>query len=345
MKINKEKLVSLLVEKTSMEKEVVEKQLQQLIERIMDAAERGKALEIKEFGLFYFDESNELKFDPAEELSSEISFKYAGMKPVEINPERDTAFAAGKDVEEKKEEEKPEAESVFVPDEPEVDKKIDSTDKSDEADPPVKTPEKKAEPEKEKKKPAIKKSKDDSSSVINKVIISIAAILLITILVFGYIYYTDSIDTLSDAGEQPQPEQQLDPLPEDTPEMAESPEIIPEWEPEQPDEVTEEEETLMEPILEPQTTYGLMGEIVEEANDGYSIVVHSFNNEENARSSAAALNTDGYRVLVSSRSVNADSVWRVSVGQFQTLQNATEAARELPSPYNTQNFVQRIQIN
>ncbi len=346
MNINKEKLIDLLVEKTGMGKKDVEKQLEQLIARIMDAADRGKALEIKEFGMFYFDESDELKFDPAEELSSEISFKYAGMQPVEINPERDTAFTGGKSVEEQQDEKESKPEPAFITDEPVKSDEPGPSQKSEKPKEPKQPEEKKEKPKKEKKKESVKKSKKDSSSTINKVIFTIAAVLLLTILAFGYMYYTDSVDTLSEAGDQPQPEeQQLDPLPEETPEMAESPEMIPELEPESPDEVTNGEEELMEPIIEPQSTYGLMGEIVEEANDGFSIVVHSFNNEENARSSAAALNNDGYRVLVSARTVNADSVWRVSVGQFQTLQGATEAARDLPSPYNTQNFVQRIQIN
>ena len=63
MKIDKNKLIDLLVEKTEMGREEVEDQLDQLIERILDAAKRGKALEIKEFGVFYFDEEGELSFD------------------------------------------------------------------------------------------------------------------------------------------------------------------------------------------------------------------------------------------------------------------------------------------
>ena len=51
----------------------------------------GKALEIKEFGLFYFDEDGNLKFDPSRELSTEINFKYAGMEPVELKPPRGAA--------------------------------------------------------------------------------------------------------------------------------------------------------------------------------------------------------------------------------------------------------------
>ena len=93
MKIDRDKLVELLVEKTSMERSDVEVQLEQLIERILDAARRGKTLEIKEFGSFFFDEDGELKFDPSDELSTEISYKYAGMKPVVLKAERDSTIS------------------------------------------------------------------------------------------------------------------------------------------------------------------------------------------------------------------------------------------------------------
>src|SRR5690625_4111000 len=92
MKIDRERLVDLLVAKTSMERHEVEAQLEQLIERIVSATKRGKALEIKGFGTFYFDSDHELKFDPSRSLSTEISYKYAGMQPVELLPERDTSI-------------------------------------------------------------------------------------------------------------------------------------------------------------------------------------------------------------------------------------------------------------
>lgn len=339
MKIDKEKLVELLVERTSMGKEDIENQLEQLIERIRDAAERGKALEIKDFGLFYFDESDKLKFDPAEELSSEISFKYAGMKPVELNPERDTSF----DVVNQNDEE-------VVKDEPEEVPKLEREKE------PLFVPGKVDEPkEKEEKKPEpefVKKQKVTASSTsnsINTVILTLAAIILIAVLMFGYFYYTDTVDSLAGGETSPSIEQeQLEPIPEVTPEMDENPEVIPDMEQDIPDEVTEEAEPQAEietEQLEEQPIYGLMGSLMEEANDGYSIVIHSFNDEAYARSIAANLSNDGYRVLVSSRMVNADTVWRVSIGQFQTLNGAIQAAEDLPSPYNTQNFVQRIQIN
>lgn len=352
MKIDKEKLIDMLVDKTGMEKEAVENQLGQLISRITDAAERGKALEIKGFGLFYFDETNQLTFDASDELSTEISFKYAGMKPIELSPERDTSFIVDEDsvTEKKSEDDKvPDKESVFDPfdplkqDGPEDPPETDKTEIASEPEQPNDA-KKEVLPKKEKSG-AQKKAQKKSSNTINVMMITIAAIMLIAVLIGGYFYYTESVDSMTETGTQPSTEeQQLEPAPEETPEIAENPEVIPDMEQIDPNAVTEEpaEE---EPIPQEQSTYGLMGDVIDEANDGYSIVIHSFNDEENARSTAAGLNGDGYRVLVSSRSVSADTVWRVSIGQFQTLQNAVEAAGELPSPYNTQNFIQRIQIN
>src|SRR5690625_8010677 len=95
MKIDRERLVDLLVAKTSMERHEVEAQLEQLIERIVSATKRGKALEIKGFGTFYFDSDHALKFDPSRSLSNDISYECAGMQPVELLPERDTSTTLG----------------------------------------------------------------------------------------------------------------------------------------------------------------------------------------------------------------------------------------------------------
>ncbi len=84
MKIEKQQLVELLVVKTGLDKKSVEKQLEELVSRIKDAADRGKALEVKGFGLFYYSEVGDLKFDPSEEFKTEVNFKYSGMEPIEV---------------------------------------------------------------------------------------------------------------------------------------------------------------------------------------------------------------------------------------------------------------------
>lgn len=83
MKINREQLVELLAQKTGLQKETVEEQLSELIGKIKSAAEEGKHFEIEQFGTFHM-EDDELHFEPAEELYTEVNNKYAGMQPIEL---------------------------------------------------------------------------------------------------------------------------------------------------------------------------------------------------------------------------------------------------------------------
>ncbi|MDX1617791.1 MAG: SPOR domain-containing protein [Balneolaceae bacterium] len=83
MTIDREQLIQLLVSKTGFEREKVETQLSELINRIQKAAREGKSFEIEGFGTFSLDE-DELKFEPADELETEVNHKYAGMEPIEL---------------------------------------------------------------------------------------------------------------------------------------------------------------------------------------------------------------------------------------------------------------------
>jgi len=440
MKINKEKLIELLVDKTNMEKVEVEEQLQQLIQRIVDAAERGKALEIKEFGLFYFNESGDLTFDPSKELSTEINFKYAGMEPVELKPPRDSAsgdaVAATDEKEEPTskttkpaEESKPESDTdeddeglddIFglddmdeddeeiTAEEPEeepvskrpfetpadkVDREDDpfsgllgdassklsasdkgfkeessDSDDDDEVPPfpfikdskkdkgteePVdkstekvpeksspKTPKKSSPkvPVKVEKAPAPKAQKTAKPKTSSKPrrdpVMVVISVVLVFVLVAAAFFVIPGLLEESEPVEAPVETPAEEPLP---PTEADATNVL---EPVEPDEeITVEEEQVEEAL------YGLLGELVDDANDGFSIVLHSFRQEDVARIKAAELAADGFRVLVSERTVQGQTVWRVSVGQFPTIAEAQERAGDLPSPYNTDNFIQRIQTN
>jgi len=360
MKIDKQKLVELLVEKTRMEEEEVRSQLDQLIERIIGAAKRGKALEIREFGLFYFDESGELKFDPSDELSTEISFKYAGMKPVELKPERDTSF--------------PEAEEDDLED-------FDflSDINSDDSNVYPGTEEEKGvfadqeKPAEKKKSIPLKSSKFQAKKRSGSILWVFAAILVVAALVLAYLYFIGSLATTtqqpSPAVTQVEPEALNDMSEDDQSSSAgESNDVQPsETENQGQESETPEAEIEIESSVEPpediipsdpaeparetevsseeQPLYGLQGSVMEEANNGYSIVLHSFPEEANARTAAEELTRQGYRTIVNSRTVANRTMWRVSVGQFETLQDAQTATQNLPAPYNTQNFIQRIQIN
>ena len=337
MKIDKKKLIELLVEKTGMQKKEIESQMDLLTDRILDAAGRGKALEIKEFGLFYFDQNNELKFEASEELSTEISFKYAGMKPVELKPERNTGIPSEID--------------DFEPSESDNDISVlDKSEKKQEDFSYTKPAEKKSDPKpktpKTYKKPVTRK-KD------NSLVWGILAFLLV--LIIGGLYYfmqTDKTD-LAETTQQPVPEQQLSPTDPLT-DVAEPdpagldgegegdglPATDPDIEPEQ--EQTEPNEVLISEGQD-QSPFGLNGVWDETINDLYSIVVHSFYNEDRANEVATDFENNGYRAAVSARIVNELEVWRVSIGQFPTIEEAQNSASTLPEPYNNQNFIQRIQ--
>ncbi len=489
MKINRAKLIELLVDKTGMDADEIESQLKQLIDRILDAAERGKALEVKEFGMFYFDENGDLKFDPSDELSTEINFKYAGMEPVELKPARDQdsdaqandlsyeeeaddtedepASSTGSDmdeifgfnVEDQEEDEGPieddaegpdggalisppdkvdrdidpfsgllgdastkmkgsdagdekdedadkddpfsfiseeyeeseedkekeeemestptmgveededlESEPVFALDDEEMDldddfEDDDSDDLSkifDDPEPrpepvpeisesdeePVPEPEVVAAKATESKRESKSKVSKDKSEQRDPITMVISIGLIIILIVIGFLVIPslfESEDSGTEVVTDP-PEEQVESLPGEQEESSpeETQEDVTPAEPEQETEVTEEEPVQPEPE---QPVYGLMGDLVEEANDGYSVVLHSMQSEVRARSEAADLASDGYRVLVSPRLVQGSTVWRVSVGQFPTISEAQQAAAELPSPYSTNNFIQRIQTN
>lgn len=420
MKINKEKLIELLVDKTGMDQPSVEDQLDQLIKRIIDAAERGKALEIKEFGLFYFDENGDLKFDPAKELSTEINFKYAGMEPVELKPPRDSAVPeSDKEEEIKKEEidgpepavqeeksekeepaddifglekeEKSESENDFdeIEEPPSDSPIISKADKVERDQDPFsgllgdasskmgKKGEEKPEEEfqdqgnnleklfsgeadsefqdeeelfdevledegQDKEEPASVAPKPKENRTTKDPITVVMSVVLVFVLVAAGFFI---IPVLFQESEQPT-EEVTEQIPEEIM-QTDTPETLTPVEPVEESEVIEEvEEDVIPEEIEPERPrYGLTGSLVDSANDGFSIVLYSLASEENARAQASALAADNYRVIVNPRVVNNNTVWRVSVGQFPSIEAAQEVARELPEPYNSNNFIQRIQTN
>lgn len=366
MKIDKDKLVDLLVEKTEMGRDEVNNQLDQLIDRILDAAKRGKALEIKEFGVFYFDEEGELSFDPADELSTEISFKYAGMKPVELKPERDSSIseteedtdekATSEEAGEKSEKEKKEpAES----DAKDVDDSLYDPFAPEAMEPLEEPVEEKPTTNMEDIKPVsrrpVKKQKDLTGVFI------LIAIIIIVVAIGGYFYYIgtqpQNLEEQIPSAVQTDPgidetENIGDGSPAENEQADDSQELTGEMQTDVEQQITgqgSEEEIASDSGVSlsetDQPLYGLKGTVIEQANDGYSIVVHSFSSQDRAVTTADRLREDGYRVIITSRTVYEDSVWRVSVGQFETLADAQQATTQLPDPYNTQNFIQRIRIN
>lgn len=92
-----------------------------------------------------------------------------------------------------------------------------------------------------------------------------------------------------------------------------------------------------------QDMYGLRGVPVAEANNGFTIVVFSLSNENNARTKQRELANNGYRALMAAvPSQQYGTLWRVSIGQFASQRNAALAAEGLESPYSENYFITRI---
>lgn len=420
MKIDKQKLIDLLAKKAEMDPKAVETQLNQLAARIQDAAEKGKALEIKGFGMFYFSEEGDLKFDPSEELQTEVNYKYAGMKPVEIKKPRESTETSPQlsgESEPESSEDDPDdifglkkSESEEGPDniepesEPEPgeqqkseikpDKNAEKTDptekKSEDAYDPfadfdhgyVKADEEKGSEDKETKKskpepdqpvfdnqlpdlpgdPEADKSKSVREEAKSKktykkpekekrnpVTILAAAIIAVLVIVIGIVIASDAgIFGGSDSTqEMTQGQSQTMAPPPADPEAGTETETESEPEEQQESEEVpaEQEQPELTPIEEVETpTFGLHG--TPQSIDGrhYSIILHSIRGENRAEEIRGELQDQGYRAIITS--VNNEeygTMWRVGIGQFESISNAQDAASELPQNYRDNHFIGLLQ--
>ncbi|REL38754.1 hypothetical protein DYD21_02040 [Rhodohalobacter sp. SW132] len=374
MTINREKLISLLVEKTKMEKADVEAQLDELTQRIMDAANRGKALEIKGLGLFYFDEDGELAFKASDQLNTEINFQYAGMEPVEIKPSKKQNLppadepADDENVEDKKPDIEPDPESdddVFGIGKTLKASETESNDSS-EGGPPsdpfgklFQNPSDEIKPKPEEKLTKTGTTSDKKTTGTNQpkskpvrkkrdpMVTIIVVIMAVVLLGIGYIAINEYLvapEPESTVAETEQPVELEEP-----PVSAEQDLTEPE-EPETPDEVETDESTTNLPDQADETQdatdqdrYGLYGEYQEFTGSEFTIVVHSIRNRNTAEQTAGELAQDGYRSNVTERTIDGQVVYRVGIGQFESIQDALNEAETLPEPYRNQNFIQRIQ--
>ncbi len=105
--------------------------------------------------------------------------------------------------------------------------------------------------------------------------------------------------------------------------------------------VTHTETVDQQEAVTPQ--YGLMGDTFYDQLTGYSINLYSFDDEETAASASDEIRREGYRVDVEPVTVQDQDMWRVSVGQFKTIEDAQAAAETLPSSIAGDYFINRIQ--
>ena len=92
-----------------------------------------------------------------------------------------------------------------------------------------------------------------------------------------------------------------------------------------------------------QPRYGLMGEVDTRANDGYTLVLFSLSNRQSAMEKYELYRSAGYRSLLSPvNSSRFGLMWRVSIGQFTTVEQALEVAKELPKDIIEDYFITKI---
>ncbi|MBO6584895.1 MAG: SPOR domain-containing protein [Gracilimonas sp.] len=109
------------------------------------------------------------------------------------------------------------------------------------------------------------------------------------------------------------------------------------------EQATDNQVSQSEAVPAGQPMYGLNGVVNPNANDGYTIVVYSLSSERNAKSIEKELSDDGYRVLLATiTSQQYGRLWRVSLGQFESMRNAAIAAETLDSPLSENYFITKI---
>lgn len=89
--------------------------------------------------------------------------------------------------------------------------------------------------------------------------------------------------------------------------------------------------------------WGLTGQPQEMLNSGYTIVLYSLTDQENARTAQNRLQNEGYRALVTPfNSSRYGNMWRVSIGQFQTIPDAAFAMDSVDEKYKSNYFITKI---
>ncbi|MFP8489813.1 SPOR domain-containing protein [Gracilimonas sp. Q87] len=147
---------------------------------------------------------------------------------------------------------------------------------------------------------------------------------------------TEPLQESTESGEQSPSETTTD-------ETSPTEQIISETEQESETQVSETQE-IQEQAPAGETSYGLRGTLNESANDGYTIVVYSLTNEDNARAKVSELSEQGYRVILASiPHQQYGTLWRVSLGQFETMRDAALAGQDLGDPFTDNYFITQIQ--
>lgn len=91
-----------------------------------------------------------------------------------------------------------------------------------------------------------------------------------------------------------------------------------------------------------EQSYGLYGDAITSANDGYTVIVLSLSNYELAENAAENLESQGYRVLLLPVTIGGVRYIRVGLGQFRTQAEARSAGMSLTALFGDDYFIQPI---
>lgn len=89
--------------------------------------------------------------------------------------------------------------------------------------------------------------------------------------------------------------------------------------------------------------YGLKGDSFYDQLTGYSINLYTFEDKIKASHTSKEMKKEGYRVNIHEVTINDQNLWRVSVGQFKTIEDARMAAESLPATLADNYFINRLQ--
>ena len=380
MTIDKEQLISLLKEKTGLERDQVEGQLSQLIEKIQKAAEEGKAFEIEGFGTFNMTEDG-LQFMPADKLETEINNKYAGMKPIELigafkEPESDKDIpniyleennaedldaddkwevdteALGDEIEQEAdgngEESEPRESPPILSETTQEDlEQEESAGRENKTDGDIDSEEFSQESATEETHSVDKEANEESDDVLGTILV--AAVVVLAVGVGGWLTYDLGFSNQGVATSSTTTDQSTTrPVGSDTNnnESEVSSKSVEtnnnDSEPEQQMQVPNGDES-EEPSQPEQELYGLFGEVNGDISSGYTIVVHSLRDQPVAEQNRRRLQEAGYRALINRAEIQGVTYYRVGLGQFKTVADAQQALSDIPEQYRGNNFIKRIQ--
>lgn len=366
MIIDKDQLTELLSDKTGLDRERVESQLSELIKRVNKAADEGKSFEIEGFGTFSKKEG-ELQFTPVEMLETEINNKYAGMKPIELIG----AFkrSEGEEIPEMAGASEKREEKVWSFDEDAAQKDArepaSEEELPEEAAEPVYADEKAQEefetlisgdretgercegesiPPAEERKAASPSQREGEPDPLGKVLVAVVIFLVIG--VGGFLVYDMGLLAGNSSGSSSVTTNQSierSQIASGSKNVTGSATSKDDSEPAQPDGVVTKEESRAPSKEEQQPSYGLKGKVNGAIPNGYTIVVHSLRNREQAKVNRQALEEQGYRAVISRANVQGVTYYRVGLGQFKTVQAAQKAINRIPEQFRSSNFIKRIQ--